>query len=77
MTPASKEEWATIRECITRIQHVEESVKELKQEMRNQKKESVESHRYISNRRLSIYLTIASLLGAIAVKIIEWLLSSI
>ena len=73
MSPATKEEWAKITECNLRIQHLEEVVKELKQELRNQRKERVESERYISNRRLAIYLAVASILGGCAVKIIDWL----
>lgn len=73
MSPASKEEWAKITECITRIQYLENSVKELKQELRNQRKEKVETQRYISNRRLGFYLAIASFLGAIMCKILDFL----
>ena len=73
MSPASKEEYATIKECVVRIVHLEESLKELKEEARNRIKEKVETQRYISNRRLALYLTIASFLGAIACKILDFL----
>lgn len=73
MTPTTKEEWATITECSVKIKYLEEIVKELKQEIRNKKKEKVESQRHMSNRRLTICLTIASISGAVVVKIFEWL----
>ena len=73
MNPTSKEEWATITECSVKIKYLEEIVKELKQEIRNKTKEKIESQRYVSNRRLAMYLTIASIFGAVLVKILEWL----
>ena len=74
MSPAKKEEWAKVVECETRIRHLEETVKELKQELRNKRKEEVEGKRYISNRRLALYLCIASIFGGIAVTCFDKLL---
>lgn len=74
MSPANKEEWATIRECTVRIKHLEESLKDLKHEMRNQVKDRVERKRYISHKRLSIYLAAAAILGAIACQILDFLI---
>lgn len=73
MSPASKEEWATVKECSVKISHLEDTIKELKLEIRNKKKEKIESQRDISNKKLAIYLTFASVLGAVMIKIIEWL----
>jgi len=77
VTPATKEEFAKIAECYTKIQHLEESIREIKEELRNLRGERTESQQYISNRKLAIYLTIASILGGFLVKIFEWLLQSV
>lgn len=74
LSPANKEEYATIKECVVKIKHLEESLKDLKQEARNRIKEKVDTQRYISNRRLAIYLAIASFLGAFVCKILDWLI---
>ena len=71
MSPASKEEWATIKECSVKISHLEDAFKELKQELRNERKEKVETRRHISNRRLAIYLALASIFGGVIVKILD------
>lgn len=76
MTPATKDEFAKITECYTKIQHLEEAVREIKEELKTRKKEEVETQRYISNRRLALYLTIASILGGIVVKLLELLVTS-
>jgi len=73
LSPANKEEYATIKECVVKIKHLEESLKDLKQEARNRIKEKVETQRYISNTRLAIYLTSASILGGFIFKIVEFL----
>jgi len=76
MSPLSREDLVIkITECITKIQHLENDVKELRKEVRNRKKENVESQRYISNRRLAIYLVIASIFGGIIVEVVKWLIS--
>lgn len=77
MSPTSKKEWAVITECKIRIKHLEEVVKELKEELKNHRKEGVETRRYISNRRLVIYLAIASILGGIVVKLFELLITNL
>jgi DNA topoisomerase VI subunit B len=75
MSPASKKEWAVVTECKTEIKHLEEVVRELKEELKNHKKEGVETQRYISNRKLAIYLATASILGGIVVKLLELLIT--
>lgn len=76
MSPALEEDWVIIKitECTTKIQHLEETIKEIKNERRNQRKEGVESQRYISNRRLAIYLCIASTFGGMVVTFLDKLL---
>ena len=74
MSPASKKELTKLIECDIRIKHLEETVKELKQELRNKREESVEGKRYISNRRLALYLCIASIFGGIAITCFDKLL---
>jgi hypothetical protein len=75
MSPLSKKELVTLTECATKIQHLEEAVRELKQEVGGLRKEKKESRQRISDRRLAIYLTAASILGGLILKIIEWLAS--
>ena len=75
MSPSAEEKWATIVECKTRIGHLEEVFKELKQQLRNQRKEKIESRRHISDKRLGIYLATASIIGYIACEIAKWLIS--
>lgn len=72
---SSEEKWAVVTECKTRIQHLEETVKELKQELKTHTKEGVETQRYISNRKLTTYLAMSSILGGIVVKLLELLIT--
>lgn len=65
MTPASKNEFAKITECDTRIKHLEKDLKELKEDFKSHIKEETETKRYVSNKRLAIYLAIASIFGGI------------
>jgi dynactin complex subunit len=71
---SSEEKWAVVIECKTRIEYLEETVKELKQELKNHEKEDVKTQRYISDRRLAIYLAITSILSGFAIMLIELLL---
>ena len=73
MSPESREELLII-ECVVKIRYLEERIKELKQEVRSREREKRETERYIDNRRLSICLAIASFLGGIVVKAVEWLI---
>ena len=75
MSPASKEEWGTIKECATKIRHLEEAVKELRQELKDQRQEKAESKRHISDRRLTFYVATASIIGYIACEVVKWLIS--
>jgi hypothetical protein len=72
---SSEEKWAVVTECKTRIQHLEETVKELKQELKTHIKEGFETQRYMNNRRLLIYLAIASILGGFLSKLLELLIT--
>jgi hypothetical protein len=75
MSPISKKELVTLTECRTKIEHLEEIAKELKQDLTQLRKERKEDQQRISDRRLTIYLALSSILGATILKIIEWLLS--
>lgn len=75
MSPASKEEWGTIKECAAKIKYLEETVKELRQELRTQRQEKIESKRRISDRRLGFYIAVASIIGYIACEVVKWLAS--
>jgi len=77
MATASKSEWAVITECKTRITHLEENIKELKEELKNHKKEGVETQRYISDRRLALYIGITSAVASFSGGFIVWLLQRI
>jgi len=71
MSPMNKEEWGQLRECTTRIQHLEETIKDLKQEIMDLRKEKKETQNRISDRRLAIYLAFASIIGGVVVAIIQ------
>ena len=71
MSPASKLDELEIVKCSVKIEHLEETIKELKQELRNQRRQKIETQRQITNTRLAIYLTIASVIGGIMVTIFE------
>lgn len=77
MSPLSREDLVIkLTECVTKIQHLEETVKELKENLRNKTKDKIESKRYISNKRLAIYIGIASVSVNIMVEVVKWLFSS-
>jgi len=71
MSPMSKKEYGTLTECATKIKHLEDVVNELKQEIAELRKERKETQNRISDRRLAIYLALASFLGALILKIAE------
>lgn len=75
MSPASKEEYAELAICKTKIGNIEEYIKELKQEVADLRKEKKENKERISDRLLAIYLTIATLggglVGGIALGIVQ------
>ena len=77
MSPASKNEYAKITECYTRIGFIERQLKELKEDLRKQTEQEIEKKRYVSNKRLAIYLAIASILGGIMLTIVERLIDLI
>jgi chromosome segregation ATPase len=78
MSPlSSKRDIVVLTECATKIEHLEETVKELKQELSELRKEKKENKNRISDRRFAIYLLIASILGGTISQIISWVLSSI
>lgn len=73
MSPILKEDLlVTITECTTKIQRIEDDIKELKQQLKDQRKEKIESQRRISDRRLTIYLAIAAIFGGFLIKILDW-----
>ena len=75
MSPVSRKELVTLTECRVRIEHLENTITELKQELAELRKERKENQQRLSDRRLAIYLTLSSILGAAILKIIEWLLN--
>ena len=74
MSPASKKEWTTVRECKIKIEHLENEIKELKQEFRELRRAKAEKEQKISDRRLVTYLVLASIAGGIIVKAFEWII---
>lgn len=52
-----------ITECATKIRYLEETVKEIKQELRDLRIEKNKHKERISDRRLATYLAIASIIG--------------
>ena len=71
MTPATKSEFAKITECYIRIQYLEQQIKDLQEALQRQKESETQTQRYISNRRLMIYIAIASITGGTLVKLLE------
>ena len=71
----SKKELIKITENRTNIKHLEQAIREMKKEIKDLRKERVENQRFISNRRLAIYLAIASILGGIIDEVVKWLIS--
>ena len=71
MSPASKNEIAKITECDIKIKYIEQHLKELKQDLRKHVEGETETKRYISNKRLVIYLAIASILSGIITKLLD------
>ena len=67
----SKRDIVILTECATKIEHLEEAVKELKQELAELRRENKKDKERISNRRLAIYLALASIFGASLIKIGE------
>lgn len=70
MSPASKQEFGTLVVCQTKIKHLEEQIKDLKEEFASFKNEQKASKERISDRRLSAYPVIASIVGGLVVGII-------
>jgi len=67
-------EWVKIAECVTAIKYLEKEIEELKIAIKELKSEKSENLRYISNRKLTISLAVISLLSAITVKVIDFLI---
>lgn len=75
MTPASRKELITLTECRIKISHLEGSINDLRTELRTSIKEKKSEKERLSDRRLTIYLTLSSILGAAILKIAEWITS--
>ena len=79
--PASKDEFVEITRSRFELEslkkdlgNAEDKVKELENEIKELRKEKRETQNRISDRRLTIYLALASILGAAILKIIELLI---
>ena len=75
--PVSKKKWADLMAivavCSTRIDYLEKEIEELKKELRNVSIEKRESKRFVSNRRLAVYLALLSFFSALGVKLLDFL----
>jgi hypothetical protein len=75
---ASKKKWAdlvaVVAVCSTRIFYLEKEIEELKKELRNISIEKRESKRFVSNRRLTVYLALLSFFSPLVVKLLDFLL---
>ncbi len=69
--PASRKDIEDLAICKTKIEHIEESIKELKEQISEQIKEKNHKEERISDRRLAIYLAFASILGAAIIEAIQ------
>ena len=65
---------AIVAVCSTRIDYLEKEIEELKKELRNVSIEKRESKRFVSNRRLTVYLALLSSFSALGVKLLDFLL---
>ena len=79
--PASKDELIQITTSRVELESLKKDlgqtegrVNKLENEIKELRKEKEETQNRISDRRLAIYLTLASIFGAAIVAIIEWLI---
>lgn len=73
MSPASRREFEILTECKLKIAYLEGSLKELRSELSERRKEKKSEKERISDRRLTIYLAIASISTVALLKTVEWI----
>jgi|GEM_PF-3421156 septal ring factor EnvC (AmiA/AmiB activator) len=79
MSPVSRKEeiWGEITRCATEIQNIKDDIKDLTQQLVELRKERKDDKNRMSDRRLAIYIGIASFLSAIAGSVITWVLTKL
>ena len=73
--PASRKERDLIIRCSTDINHIKKDVDRLEKTLRNHVGEEKETERYITTKKLTILMIIATIIGTTFGSVILWVLT--
>lgn len=73
--PTTKDEWSKVVECITEIKHLKENLERIEKILNKHINEEKETKQFITTKRLTILMIIATLSGSVLGGIILWLLT--
>ena len=70
-SPTSREDLIKLTECIVKIEQLEASLKRLKEDIEKERDKKIETRRYVSDRKLTIYVTFASIVTGVVLKLLD------